>query len=233
MADLTKPPLSDIKHPEEVVRMAMNDSLKFAVLIGLIEVGQVSNREVVNTVLQLLNSVMENTICRNAQELSHKINFVLILEEAIEIVSKLNTKDLVLKAQVLAAGRGKSTVKNGLKGGVRMKPLKLPEKMLGQYLVRQKEIFSLRDWSQEDEKEVAVAKFDLNYIALDGNIGCLVNGAGLAMATIDIISHFTVVPLNNFLDAHGGATSQAVKEAFKIITADPKVHTILEIFSVS
>ncbi|KAH1020044.1 hypothetical protein HUJ04_009773 [Dendroctonus ponderosae] len=55
MADLTKPPLSDIKHPEEVVRMAMNDNLKFAVLIGLIEVGQVSNKEVVNTVLQLKN----------------------------------------------------------------------------------------------------------------------------------------------------------------------------------
>lgn len=55
MADLTKPPLSDIKHPEEVVRMAMNDSLKFAVLIGLIEVGQVSNKEVVNTVLQLVS----------------------------------------------------------------------------------------------------------------------------------------------------------------------------------
>lgn len=54
MADLTKPPLSDIKHPEEVMRMAMNDSLKFAVLIGLIEVGQVSNKEVVNTVLQLV-----------------------------------------------------------------------------------------------------------------------------------------------------------------------------------
>lgn len=55
MADLTKPPLSDIKHPEEVMRMAMNDSLKFAVLIGLIEVGQVSNKEVVNTVLQLVS----------------------------------------------------------------------------------------------------------------------------------------------------------------------------------
>lgn len=57
MADLTKPPLSDIKHPEEVVRMAMNDSLKFAVLIGLIEVGQVSNKEVVNTVLQLVSFI--------------------------------------------------------------------------------------------------------------------------------------------------------------------------------
>ncbi|KAH1020032.1 hypothetical protein HUJ04_009761 [Dendroctonus ponderosae] len=65
MADLTKPPLSDIKHPEEVVRMAMNDNLKFAVLIGLIEVGQVSNKEVVNTVLQLCVQKVINE-CTNA-----------------------------------------------------------------------------------------------------------------------------------------------------------------------
>ncbi|KAI4464546.1 succinyl-coa synthetase beta chain [Holotrichia oblita] len=310
-------------------------------------------------------------------------------EEAMEIARKLNTKDLVLKAQVLAGGRGKGTFKNGLKGGVRMvyspeEAAEIAGKMLGQYLVtkqtgekgricnavmvaerkyprkeyyfaimmerafhgpviiasaqggvnieevaaespeaivyepidinmgitadqaervagkvglekhkdatvelllnmynlfiskdallieinpyaedanekcmilfyflilptnlyilvfsldakvrfddnaafRQKEIFSLRDWSQEDEKEVAAAKFDLNYIALDGNIGCLVNGAGLAMATMDIISLHGGTPAN-FLDVGGGATSQAVKEAFKIITADPKVHAIL------
>ncbi|KAJ3655279.1 hypothetical protein Zmor_014414 [Zophobas morio] len=91
---------------------------------------------------------------------------------------------------------------------------------------RQKELFALRDWTQEDEKEVAAAKFDLNYIALDGNIGCLVNGAGLAMATMDIISLHGGSPAN-FLDVGGGATAQAVKEAFKIITADPKVHAIL------
>ncbi|RZC37131.1 hypothetical protein BDFB_005244 [Asbolus verrucosus] len=72
MADLTKPPLSDIKHPEEVVRMAMNDSLKFAVLIGLIEVGQVSNREVVNTVLQLVRVLF----CAEAAELSAEKRFV-------------------------------------------------------------------------------------------------------------------------------------------------------------
>lgn len=91
---------------------------------------------------------------------------------------------------------------------------------------RQKELFALRDWTQEDEKEVAAAKFDLNYIALDGNIGCMVNGAGLAMATMDIISLHGGSPAN-FLDVGGGATAQAVKEAFKIITADPKVHAIL------
>ncbi|KAK9720483.1 ATP-grasp domain [Popillia japonica] len=293
-------------------------------------------------------------------------------EEAMEIAKKLNTKDLVLKAQVLAGGRGKGSFKNGLKGGVRMvyspeEAAEIAGKMLGQYLVtkqtgekgricnavmvaerkyprkeyyfaimmerafngpviiasaqggvnieevaadspdaivyepidinmgitsdqaervaakvglekhkdstvelllnmynlfiskdallieinpyaedanekffsldakvrfddnaafRQKEIFALRDWSQEDEKEVAAAKFDLNYIALDGNIGCLVNGAGLAMATMDIISLHGGTPAN-FLDVGGGATSQAVKEAFKIITADPKVHAIL------
>lgn len=293
-------------------------------------------------------------------------------EEARQIAEKLNTKDLVLKAQVLAGGRGKGSFKNGLKGGVRMvySPEEAEEicgQMLGQYLVtkqtgekgricnavmvaerkfprkefyfavmmerafagpviiassqggvnieevaaenpkailyepiditkgltkeqaesvavrvglesqkdktaemllkmynlfiekdallieinpyaedageiyfsldakfrfddnaayRQKELFALRDWTQEDEKEVAAAKFDLNYIALDGNIGCLVNGAGLAMATMDIISLHGGSPAN-FLDVGGGATAQAVKEAFKIITADPKAHAIL------
>jgi len=91
---------------------------------------------------------------------------------------------------------------------------------------RQKEIFSLRDWTQEDAKEVEAAKHNLNYIALDGDIGCLVNGAGLAMATMDIIKHCGGEPAN-FLDVGGGATAQQVKEAFKIITADPKVYAIM------
>jgi len=91
---------------------------------------------------------------------------------------------------------------------------------------RQKELFALRDWSQENKQEVEAAKFDLNYIALDGSIGCLVNGAGLAMATMDIIKLHGGDPAN-FLDVGGGATVDAVREAFKIITADPKVHAIL------
>ncbi|KAL1490462.1 hypothetical protein ABEB36_013151 [Hypothenemus hampei] len=293
-------------------------------------------------------------------------------QEARQIAEKLNTKDLVLKAQVLAGGRGKGSFKNGLKGGVRMvyspdEAEDIAGQMLNQYLVtkqtgekgricnavmvaerkfprkefyfavmmerafsgpviiassqggvnieevaaenpdailyepidaikglskeqaekvavkvglesqkektadmllkmydlfvkkdallieinpyaedagekyfsldakfrfddnaafRQKELFALRDWTQEDEKEVAASKFDLNYIALDGNIGCMVNGAGLAMATMDIISLHGGSPAN-FLDVGGGATASAVKEAFKIITADPKVHAIL------
>lgn len=91
---------------------------------------------------------------------------------------------------------------------------------------RQKDLFAKRDYTQEDPKEVAAAKFDLNYIALDGSIGCMVNGAGLAMATMDIIKLHGGDPAN-FLDVGGGATANAVKEAFKIITADPKVHVIL------
>ncbi|XP_050092804.1 succinate--CoA ligase [ADP-forming] subunit beta, mitochondrial [Anopheles aquasalis] len=91
---------------------------------------------------------------------------------------------------------------------------------------RQKDLFSLRDLSQEDKKEVEASKFDLNYIALDGSIGCLVNGAGLAMATMDIIKLHGGDPAN-FLDVGGGASVKAVKEAFKIITSDPKVHAIL------
>lgn len=91
---------------------------------------------------------------------------------------------------------------------------------------RQKDLFSRRDWTQEDEKEVEAAKYNLNYIALDGDIACLVNGAGLAMATMDIIKLHGGEPAN-FLDVGGGATVKQVTEAFKIITSDPRVHAIL------
>ncbi|KAM3966497.1 succinyl-coenzyme A synthetase beta subunit, ADP-forming [Aphomia sociella] len=91
---------------------------------------------------------------------------------------------------------------------------------------RQKEVFDYRDISQEDPKEIEAAKYNLNYIALDGNIGCMVNGAGLAMATMDIIKLYGGDPAN-FLDVGGGATAQAVSEAFKIILSDPKVTAIL------
>jgi succinyl-CoA synthetase beta subunit len=91
---------------------------------------------------------------------------------------------------------------------------------------RQKELFALRDHSQEDPREVAAGKFDLNYIGLDGNIGCMVNGAGLAMATMDIISLHGASPAN-FLDVGGNASEQQVVEAFKILTADPKVKALL------
>ncbi|KAH3809503.1 succinate--CoA ligase [ADP-forming] subunit beta, mitochondrial-like [Dreissena polymorpha] len=91
---------------------------------------------------------------------------------------------------------------------------------------RQKEIFSKRDWSQEDPREQLAAKSDLNYIGLDGSIGCLVNGAGLAMATMDIIKLHGGKPAN-FLDVGGGATSKQVTEAFRLITSDPNVNSIL------
>merc|ERR1712172_237852 len=91
---------------------------------------------------------------------------------------------------------------------------------------RQKAVFDQRDWSQEDAREVAAAEYNLNYIALDGDIGCMVNGAGLAMATMDIIKLHGGSPAN-FLDVGGGATAHQVKEAFKIITGDPKVNAIM------
>ncbi|XP_065187976.1 succinate--CoA ligase [ADP-forming] subunit beta, mitochondrial-like [Sycon ciliatum] len=91
---------------------------------------------------------------------------------------------------------------------------------------RQKEVFGFRDWSQEDDREVRASKADLNYIGLDGSIGCLVNGAGLAMATMDIIKLHGGAPAN-FLDVGGGATAQQVTEAFKIISEDPKVTAVL------
>jgi succinyl-CoA synthetase beta subunit len=93
-------------------------------------------------------------------------------------------------------------------------------------LYRQKDILALRDETEEDPKELAASKFDLNYIALDGEIGCMVNGAGLAMATMDIIKLYGAEPAN-FLDVGGGATKDKVTEAFKIITSDPNVKGIL------
>jgi len=91
---------------------------------------------------------------------------------------------------------------------------------------RQEAIFAQRDVAEEDPREVAAAKFNLNYIGMDGEIGCLVNGAGLAMATMDIIKLYGGTPAN-FLDVGGSATEKAVKEAFKIITTDKQVKGIL------
>ncbi len=93
-------------------------------------------------------------------------------------------------------------------------------------LFRQPEIVKLRDLNEEDPKEIQASQFGLNYIALDGNIACLVNGAGLAMATMDIIHHCGGKPAN-FLDVGGGANAEQVREAFKIILSDPKVKGIL------
>merc|ERR1719263_497163 len=91
---------------------------------------------------------------------------------------------------------------------------------------RQPSIHEQRDETQEDPREVAASKWDLNYIGLEGNIGCMVNGAGLAMATMDIIQLNGGKPAN-FLDVGGSATEQQVREAFKIITSDPSVKCLL------
>ena len=93
-------------------------------------------------------------------------------------------------------------------------------------LYRHPELLELRDLTEEDEKEVEASKYDLNYITLDGTIGCMVNGAGLAMATMDIIKFYGATPAN-FLDVGGGATKERVAAAFKIITSDPHVKGIL------
>jgi hypothetical protein len=91
---------------------------------------------------------------------------------------------------------------------------------------RQKDVFALRDFTQEDSREVQAAEKDINYIGLDGNIGCLVNGAGLAMATMDAIKLYGGDPAN-FLDIGGGATVEQVTEALRILADDPKVQVIL------
>ncbi len=93
-------------------------------------------------------------------------------------------------------------------------------------LYRHPDLLELRDLSEEDPMEVEAAKYDLSYVALDGNIGCMVNGAGLAMATMDIIKLYGGEPAN-FLDVGGGANVEKVAAAFRIITRDPKVQAIL------
>jgi succinyl-CoA synthetase beta subunit len=93
-------------------------------------------------------------------------------------------------------------------------------------LYRQPEILAMRDKEEEDPREVAASEFALNYIGLDGNIACLVNGAGLAMATMDIIQHYGGRPAN-FLDVGGGASREQVTAAFKIILSDPNVQGIM------
>ncbi|MFC7784385.1 MULTISPECIES: ADP-forming succinate--CoA ligase subunit beta [unclassified Rossellomorea] len=92
-------------------------------------------------------------------------------------------------------------------------------------LYRQKDVIELRDLEEEDAKEIEASKYDLSYISLDGNIGCMVNGAGLAMATMDIVKHYGGDPAN-FLDVGGGATAEKVTEAFKIILSDENVKGI-------
>jgi succinyl-CoA synthetase beta subunit len=93
-------------------------------------------------------------------------------------------------------------------------------------LYRHPDVVALRDLTEEDEKEIEASKYDLNYVALDGTIGCMVNGAGLAMATMDIIKLYGEAPAN-FLDVGGGASKEKVAAAFKIITSDPNVKGIL------
>ena len=96
----------------------------------------------------------------------------------------------------------------------------------GNAMFRHPDIAEMRDLSEEDPLEVEAGKFDLNYIKLDGNIACLVNGAGLAMSTMDAIKHYGGEPAN-FLDVGGGATQEQVKAAFEIILSDPSVEAIL------
>jgi succinyl-CoA synthetase beta subunit len=96
----------------------------------------------------------------------------------------------------------------------------------GNAVFRHEDVQELRDLTEEDEKEIEASKYDLAYVALDGDIGCMVNGAGLAMATMDIIKLYGAEPAN-FLDVGGGATTEKVTAAFKIITSDPNVKGIL------
>ncbi len=113
-----------------------------------------------------------------------------------------------------------------LGGGGGLRVLDAKVSFDGNALFRHPDVMELRDLTEEDDKEIEASKYDLAYVALDGEIGCMVNGAGLAMATMDIIKLYGAEPAN-FLDVGGGATTEKVTAAFQIITADPNVKGIL------
>jgi succinyl-CoA synthetase beta subunit len=142
------------------------------------------------------------------------------LEQAVETITKLYELFMKYDTTLLEI----NPMAEDARGTVYCMDCKMNFDDNAQY--RQKELFALKDWAQEDERDVLAAQADLNYIGLDGSIGCLVNGAGLAMATMDIIKLHGGVPAN-FLDVGGGATAEQVKSAFKIITSDSKVKAIL------
>jgi len=142
------------------------------------------------------------------------------LDQAIEIITRLYNLFMQYDTTLLEI----NPMAEDARGTVYCMDCKMNFDPNAQY--RQKELFELKDWAQEDERDVMAAKADLNYIGLDGSIGCLVNGAGLAMATMDIIKLHGGEPAN-FLDVGGGATAEQVTSAFKIITSDPKVKAIL------
>jgi succinyl-CoA synthetase beta subunit len=143
-----------------------------------------------------------------------------LAKEAMDVISKLYTAFLAKDMSMLEINPLIVT-----KGG-RLLVLDAKISFDSNALYRHKEVLELRDLTEEDDKEIEASKYDLAYIALDGTIGCMVNGAGLAMATLDIIKLYGEEPAN-FLDVGGGATEEKVTAAFKIITADPNVKGIL------
>ena len=153
------------------------------------------------------------------------------LAKALELEGELAKSAGVLLGQLYAAFTGKDMEMLEINplivtkdGALRCLDAKMS--FDGNAMFRHPEIAALRDETEEDAKEIEASKHDLNYITLDGTIGCMVNGAGLAMATMDIIKLYGEAPAN-FLDVGGGASKEKVTAAFKIITADPNVKGIL------
>src|ERR687890_115031 len=143
-----------------------------------------------------------------------------LAKEAEDVVAKLY-KDFIAKDMEMLEINPLIVTKDG-----HLKCLDAKISFDGNALYRHPDVVALRDITEEDEKEIEASKYDLAYIALDGTIGCMVNGAGLAMATLDIIKLYGEEPAN-FLDVGGGASEEKVTAAFKIITADPQVRGIL------
>ena len=152
-----------------------------------------------------------------------------------DLVAKINPGELLLNDKLVHINRVSKVMKGGKRlsfsalvvtGDGNVICLDAKINIDDNALYRQPELLAMRDTSQEDERENRAKEWDLNYISLDGDIGCMVNGAGLAMATMDLIKLCGGEPAN-FLDVGGGATKERVTEAFKIILSDDKVEAVL------
>lgn len=166
--------------------------------------------------------IKQGLTCEQAQKIVCKVGLEANLESTVEML--MNLYDLFIKKDALLIEINPYAEDSCQKNSFFALDAKFRFDDNAEY--RQKELFAMRDLSQEDPREIQAAKFDLNYITLDGNIACMVNGAGLAMATMDIIHLYGGEPAN-FLDVGGTASPKTVMEAFKIISTDPKVQCIL------
>ena len=214
---------ADIKHEYYVAALTDRASQKVAVMAsaeGGMDIEQVAH-DTPEKIIKVFADPAVGLTAAQASELARGIGIPAASEaQAVDVLQKLYRCYMETDASLAEINP------LILEGSGAVKALDAKFNFDSNALFRHPDIVAYRDLDEEDPAEIEASKFDLAYISLDGNIGCLVNGAGLAMATMDTIKLFGGEPAN-FLDVGGGATAEKVTEAFKIMLANPKVKAIL------